>query len=82
VDLEIIVPDDKSKPILLRADRNFDGKPDILLFDFSRQGHWDLSFWDNDFEGAWALVGHHPKGTIEPSSYESASAYRARLAPR
>ncbi len=80
VDLEIVVPDDKSKPIMLRADRNLDGKPDILLFDFSRQGHWDLSFWDSQFDGAWGLVGHHPDGAIEPSSYESADAYRARLA--
>jgi len=80
VDVEIVVPDEKSKPILLRADRNFDGKPDILLLDFSRQGHWELSFWDSDFNGAWGLVGHHPDGAIEPSFYESASAYRERLA--
>lgn len=84
VDVEIIVPDDPSRPIVLRADRNLDGKPDILLLDFSHQGqgHWDLSFWDSAFDGSWGLVGHHPGGAIEPSSYESARAYRAGLAAR
>jgi hypothetical protein len=69
---------------VLRADRNLDGKPDILLLDFSHQGqgHWDLSFWDSAFDGSWGLVGHHPDGAIEPSSYESARAYRAGLAAR
>lgn len=82
VNLEIVVPDDKSRPIVLRADRNGDGKPDVVLLDYSRDGRWEISFWDVDYNGAWALVGHHPDGAIEPSTYESAQAVRTRLAAR
>jgi len=81
VDMEVVVPDDKTRPIVLRADRNFDGKPDVLVLDFSREGRWELSFWDSEFQGTWGLVGHHPDGAMLPSTFESADAYRARSTP-
>jgi len=80
VDLEIVIPDDQSKPTLLRADRNLDGKPDVLMLDLSRRGQWDVSFWDSNFDGTWGLVGRHPGGDIAPSYYESAETYGAPIA--
>jgi len=29
----------------------------VLVFDFDRDGKWDLSYWDNDFDGKWDSVG-------------------------
>jgi S1-C subfamily serine protease len=81
-DVELITPDDPSKPVMLRLDRNQDGRPDVVIFDLKRRGRWDLSFWDNDFDGRWDLVGHHPDGSPEPSQYEGFEAYRAALAGR
>jgi hypothetical protein len=79
VDLEIVMPDDQSKPALLRADRNLDGKPDILMLDLQRRGQWDISFWDSNFDGTWSLVGHHPSGGTTPTFYESSETYRASV---
>ena len=82
IDLEFIYPDDVKKPYLARADRNLDGKPDVLVVDFDRKGKWQLSFWDNDydgdFEGPDDMVGFHPDGEFWPTSYESYSVYHAK----
>jgi hypothetical protein len=83
VDLEIDVPDDASRPIVLRADRNLDGKPDLIVLDAGRQGHWSVSYWDVAFDGRWALIGRHPDGRMEPSSFEMNRGAGARSeAPR
>ena len=62
-----IVPDRKTDAIILAWDRNGDGKPDVLFFDFKRRGKWDLSFWDAKFEGRWTLVGYHDDGSLKPT---------------
>jgi hypothetical protein len=82
VDLEIFVPDDEARPILMRGDRNLDGKPDMIIIDESRQGRWSLSYWDAGFDGSWALVGHHPDARMAPTYFEQADSYRARVASR
>ena len=70
VNATLYVPDDKSKPIVFRADTNKDGKVDAWVFDEDRDGKWDYSLWDTDFDGKPDLKGFHPDGKLEPSRYE------------
>ena len=79
-DLEIVKPIDKSKPFYLRADRNLDGKIDLLVFSYSRNEKWSLSYWDNDFDGKWDAVGFHPDGKLKASRFEDYRAYVERIA--
>jgi len=78
VNAHYIIPDDKTQPIMLEADRNDDGKPDVIYFDLKRQNRWNISFWDEKFEGRWTLVGYHPDGKLQPSSFESYETYQRR----
>ena len=66
---EYVVPDDKTKAIFLRLDRNGDGNVDAVIFDFKRRGKWDLSFWDEKFQGYWTLVGYHDDGSLKPTRF-------------
>jgi S1-C subfamily serine protease len=77
-----IVPDSKTDSIKYTVDRNGDGRPDVIYFDLKQQKKWDLSFWDERFEGHWSLVGYHPDGKIAPSSFESYETFQHRLAKR
>jgi len=79
---ELVLPDKVSEPFMFLVDRNGDGKPDVIVFDFKRAGRWDLSFWDENFDGHWTLVGYHPDGGLIPSSFESFEAYKRRTARR
>lgn len=79
-DLEIVAPNDTSKAIYLRADRNLDGKADLLIYSFARNDKWSMSYWDNDFDGKWDSVGYHPDGEITPSRYEDYKAFVLRTA--
>ena len=79
-DLEMVRPTDATKPFYLRADRNLDGKIDLLVFSYSRNEKWSLSYWDNDFDGKWDAVGFHPDGELKASRFEDFQAYSARLA--
>jgi S1-C subfamily serine protease len=81
-DLEIVAPYDTSKPYYLRADRNLDGKVDLLIFSNSRNDKWSLSYWDNDFDGKWDSVGFHPDGEAKPSRYEDFKSYSQRIAKK
>jgi Trypsin-like peptidase domain len=75
-----IVPDRKTDAIMLTLDRNGDGKPDVMFFDFKRRGKWDLSFWDAKFEGRWTLVGYHDDGSLKPTRFERYEDFQQRLA--
>jgi hypothetical protein len=75
-----IVPDKQSEAILLSVDRNGDGRPDVIFFDFKRQKKWELSLWDENFDGHWTLVGYHDGGSLKPSRFESYDAFQRRLA--
>jgi S1-C subfamily serine protease len=75
-----IVPDRKTDAIMLTLDRNGDGRPDVIFFDFKRRGKWDLSFWDAKFEGRWTLVGYHDDGSLTPTRYERYEDFQQRLA--
>jgi hypothetical protein len=77
-----IIPDKASDAILLTVDRNADTKPDVVFFDFKRQKKWDLSFWDEKYDGHWTLVGYHDDGSLTPSRFESYDAFQKRMAQR
>ena len=77
-----IIPDKKSDPIMLSWDRNGDDVSDVVFFDFKRRGKWDLSYWDENFDGHWTLVGYHDDGSLKPSRFESYDTYKRRLAER
>jgi len=82
INADYIIPDEKTEAIMLTMDRNDDGRPDVIYFDFKRQGKWELSFWDENFDGQWTLVGYHPDGNLKPSSFESYSKFQSRQANR
>jgi hypothetical protein len=75
---EYIVPDKPTEPFVMRVDRNDDGRADVVYFDFQRRGKWDLSLWDENFDGHWTLVGHHADGSLIPTSFESYEAFQKR----
>ena len=77
-----IIPNSKSESIMFAVDRNDDGRPDVIFFDLKQQRRWDISFWDEKFEGHWTLVGYHPDGKITPSSFESYDKFQSRVAAR
>jgi len=77
-----IIPDNKTDAIKYLVDRNGDGKPDVIYFDMKQLKRWDVSFWDEKFDGHWTLVGYHPDGKITPSSFESYDKFLSRQAKR
>jgi len=79
---ELVIPDNKTKAVFLRLDRNGDGKADAIIFDFKRRAKWDLSFWDENFQGYWTLVGYHDDGTLKPTRFESYAEFQRRVASR
>jgi S1-C subfamily serine protease len=81
-DAVFVYPDDKSQAVLLKLDRNKDGKADVVFFDFKRRGKWDMSWWDENFDGKWTLVGYHDDGSLKPTRFESYEAYQKRLAKK
>jgi len=79
---ELVIPDNKTKAVFLRLDSNGDGKADAIIFDFKRRAKWDLSFWDENFQGYWTLVGYHDDGTLKPTRFESYAEFQRRVASR
>lgn len=77
-EIEIIIPEDKSKPALVKVDKNKDGRIDIAIFDYDRDGKWDFSFHDVDYDGKWDLVGYHPDGKLLASSFEPYEIFMAK----
>jgi hypothetical protein len=82
VNANLIIPDRSTESIIYTVDRNEDGKPDVIFFDLKHRHQWDISFWDEKFEGHWTLVGYHPDGKMTPSSFESYERFRSRVASR
>jgi hypothetical protein len=79
---ELVTPDDQKEAIFLRLDRNGDGRVDVIVFDLKRRGKWDLSFWDEKFDGHWTLVGYHDDGSLKPTRFESYAEFQKRMASR
>jgi hypothetical protein len=69
-DVALITPDDVNQPIQALIESKHDGKIDIIVDDFNRDGLWDVSFYDTQQDGTIDLVGFHPDGKIKASYYE------------
>jgi S1-C subfamily serine protease len=68
-DLDVVIPYDKSKPIYMEMDRNGDGRVDAMLFSTKRDYKWEFSFWDDNYDGKWDLVGYHNNGEAKPYKF-------------
>jgi Trypsin-like peptidase domain len=79
---ELVTPDDRNQAIFLRIDRNGDGVADVKVFDLKRRGRWDISFWDEKYDGHWTLVGYHDDGGLKPTRFESYAEFQRRTASR
>jgi hypothetical protein len=55
---------------------------DVLAIGHPTGGKWDLSYWDETFEGHWTLVGYHDDGSLKPSRFESYDTFKRRFAER
>jgi len=73
--IDFIFPDDSKEPNLARLYRNNVEKADAIIYSYSRNDKWDLSFWDNDFNNTWTTVGLHPDGDFIPQKYISRAEY-------
>ena len=80
--VEQVFPYDVKEPYYIRLDRNGDSKVDTIIYSFKRNDKWDLSYWDDDFDGVWDRVGYHDKGTITPDFFDSYEEFKARLAKK
>jgi S1-C subfamily serine protease len=78
VNVELHAPYEKTEPIYMNFDRNLDKRTDFILFSFKRDMKWDLSFWDDNFDGQWDRVGYHEDGNSKPSRYEDFSSFSAK----
>lgn len=78
VDVEFRSPLDTREPLYAVADKNGDGKPDIVYFSDDRGPNWVLSYYDTNFDGNWDLVGHHRRGDTKPQRFEPYAQYVAR----
>lgn len=78
VDIEVIAPYDKTQAIYMRMDRNGDLKPDVVVLSYKRDLKWDLSLWDENYDGAWDMVGYHSDGEIKPSRFETYKQFQAK----
>lgn len=82
IDAARYVPDDKNKSIFLAADVNGDDKADTWVYDEDRDGKWDISFWETKFDGTIDVVGFHPDGELEPTSYTNFDTWKAKMKER
>jgi hypothetical protein len=70
VDGYLLVPDDRSAPMLLAIDGDGNGTIDVVLVDENRDGEPENSLHDTDGDGEPELVGYFKEGADEPYRYE------------
>jgi hypothetical protein len=80
IDAVLRIPDDAGEPLELALDRDGDNQVDGWIYDNDQDGEWDISFWDDNFNGEPELVGHHVDGSSTPTEFESYIAWEKRVA--
>jgi S1-C subfamily serine protease len=73
--IDFVYPDNVKEPFLARVFRRDASKVDAIIYSYKRDEKWNLSYWDNDFDGTWNTVGLHPNGDLFPASYVSRAEY-------
>lgn len=81
-DLSVTIPFKKSEPMFMEVDRNGDGKIDVTIYSDKRNYKWDISFWDDNFDGKWELVGFHKNGDLKPYRFQDFDAFKAQMASK
>ena len=79
VDITIVTPDDRTKPIYALVQWKHRGKPEGIIYDLQRSGKWNLSYWDQTFDGTYAMQGFHSDGELMPKSFVPRCGYRKPL---
>jgi hypothetical protein len=69
-DLVIYLPDDKASPMMALMDTKRRQKADVYIFDSTRTGKWQISYWDVDFDDTFPLKGIHANGEMKPVRFE------------
>jgi S1-C subfamily serine protease len=69
-DVSIVIPDDKTKPVMALVDISRRNKVEGIVFDERRGGKWSTSFWDPKLDETFPLHGLHPDGELMPTSVE------------
>jgi S1-C subfamily serine protease len=69
-DIVIVVPDDKTKPVMALVDTSRRNKVEGIVLDEQRVGKWNTSFWDPKLEETFPLRGIHPEGKFLPTRME------------
>lgn len=67
-DADYLIPDDKSKPIMLMFKEG--GRISRIVFDDGHDGRWDYSWHYGARQDQPDFVGFHPDGRLQASSYE------------
>ena len=83
-DMSITVPYDQKDLVVGELDRNLDGRTDVILFSNNKPDgiKWEFSFWDNNYDGKWDMVGYHENGDIKPVRYESYTTFKKKMASK
>lgn len=76
-DVALVTPDDVNEPIQALIESKYDGKIDMIVDDFNRDGLWDVSFYDTQHNGSIDMVGFHPDGKIKASWFEKYDATKS-----
>ena len=89
VNAVLVIPYKESDEVILKADRNGDGKNDLMYFSQNTKDaaysnswfdglKWLASVWDNDYDGEWDLVGIHEDGKLKPARFENYKEFIAK----
>ena len=65
-DATLFTPDDQKNPVELWLDYNGDGNADVVIVDDGRDGCWDYSYLDSNYDGVPDLEGQHYHCQIVP----------------
>jgi len=76
LDTVYVMPDNKEEPLKMYLLNKSDKAPNAIIYSFKRDPKfWDLSYWDNDLEGTWAIVGLHRAGDSVPYKFVARQDY-------
>ena len=76
--IDFVYPDDVKAPHLARAYRKSDERYDGIIYSYQRNGKWNFSYWDNNYDNTWSTVGLHRDGELLPASYVSRAEYEKK----
>lgn len=76
--IDFVYPDDVKAPYLARIYRKGPDRFDGIVYSYMRDEKWNLSYWDNNYDNTWSMVGLHPNGELVPASYVSRAEFEKK----